>query len=142
MNELEIYATYNGERFPVKIGEEYEFSNFENFEDAKPFRLRAVMNAEHAFVTSFDYRYKYIRPIQPEEVKPLTVDELYRICGKNGYEVTASDSGETLFGVINGCDGDYFVYVCDGIFRLQGITHFRKAYSQDEWKPISEIERE
>jgi hypothetical protein len=84
---IEIYATYNGERFPVKIGGEYEFSNSDNFEDAKTSRLASVMNAEHAFVTYRDYCYKYIRPIQPKEVKPLTHKEIdMNLVGKGKFK--------------------------------------------------------
>ena len=82
--------------------------------------------------------YLYIRPIQKKETKPLTADELYRICGNNGYEVRTN--GEKI-GVIT-CIIDDELHISGFGLEVQDITHFRKAYSQNEWKPISEIERE
>lgn len=121
-----IIGEYNGEEFEIKIGEKYEFSDYNNFKHVFVGKLLSIGSNTGVFKTLSD-SYNFIRPIQ--KPKPLTSAELYRLCGKYGYEVKFSNDS---YGILH----------CVNEFLSDEITHFRKAYSQDEWKPISEIKRE
>lgn len=101
---IEIYATYNGERFPVKIGEEYEFSHTSEFNPDYTFKLilkEISNNAVHPFrgeyckhngrSISFNWAgftwFKYIRPIQKAEPRFLTHKEIaMNLVGKGVFK--------------------------------------------------------
>jgi hypothetical protein len=138
----------------LEIGKEYEFCDFLTF--AKEFTvirtLKKIIICENLafFVCEDGTHYFFIRPIQKKEEQPLTADELYRICGKNGYEVKAidedldksSDNYENTGIITAFSEESGVVLVGTGWYSPKEIIYFKKAYSLDPWKPISEIERE
>lgn len=126
-NISKVFATYNGEEFECKIGEEYEFSDDEKFKWIKTLQLLKIESSSVLPFLAGTSRYKFIRPVQKT---PLTCEELYRICGKKGYEVMCKHGD---YGVLT-------IAIRDN--KREPITHYRKAYSTEEWKPISQIERE
>lgn len=148
MQKVKIMAEYNGEEFELIIGNEYEFSNtknFEKFEASSLYKVEIIDGKVEYFSSDIIYS-DYIRPIQKKEPKPLTADELYRICGKHGYEVQAYNDGIYCAGIL--CSYypklilSHLLEIGNNTYYVNNITHYRKAYSQDDWQPISNIERE
>lgn len=96
---IEITAEYNGVRFPVVVGQEYEFK-YKNVW-LKGRLLRISIN-EYS-VSFYDFKILHgeisvtdIRPIQKEEARDLTHKEIaMNLVGKGVFGSFAKDSWET-----------------------------------------------
>ena len=98
-------------------------------------------------VFRLDPDWKPEPPAPVKKTRQMTAEELYRWSGTNGYEVKAYRNGDYREGIISAFNGlrgasEQNALLDIGAFRFSAneITHYRKAYSQDEWKKIEEVE--
>ena len=99
---VEITAEYNGVRFPVVIGEEYDASETPEF-DVYCLHKGELVNIDYAyneFIIHFKEgvgRFKYIRPVQKKEARLLTHKEIaMNLVGKGVFRYKV-ENGEIAF---------------------------------------------
>ncbi|MCK9576767.1 MAG: hypothetical protein M0R51_12660 [Clostridia bacterium] len=96
---IEITVEYNGIRFPVVIGQEYEASETPEF-DVYCLYKGELVNIDYTsneFIIHFKEgvgRFKYIRPVQKEEPRELTHKEIaMNLVGKGVFTWIDDESG-------------------------------------------------